>query len=310
MILTHSNIITLLECEVKFYLEYYLGMFSRIESESLFIGRVFHAAMAEMRKHGWPDAEDLIAELCYERWVATGYNPELFGKFSLEDTEAIIKAMVKNFPYHTENRPEELFLVPKEKFPFPAPFDFAGRIDDVQFLHEKKYVFDYKTCTNIDYKNDELVLSRNTQASGYVYCRNLILPEEDQAHGMIFAYVRKPSIKQTKKESEWQYRQRLMDDYGARTDFYYHIEDTPRPAGGAGPFFTWLQRIMKKAHDIVTRVNVDLIEDVTQCVNRFGKCPFLKHCTGAEPDYLREHFEQKGPDQHPELEGLEVPSPK
>ena len=145
-----------------------------------------------------------------------------------------------------------------------------GRADKLIRYNEKLWLIDHKSTTRMP---DRDFLKINAQGDTYL----LAYQERGfTVEGIVWDYVRKPSIKQTQKETPDQYFERLRADIAERPDFYFaqHLVKRWREDIEASQYDVWMtHQLLLGCHRTKTWPR-----NTNACHGNFGMCEFLPLC--------------------------------
>jgi hypothetical protein len=167
-------------------------------------------------------------------------------------------------------------------------FTYTNRLDGKIVTETYPWILEIKTTTQFD---GALLPKLNTNFQINSYWMTMLLREQQQIGGVLYRYVKKPSIKQTKKETVEQFQKRLMLDYCERPDNYFLEESLyfNQPA---------LDRFRKDFDSHLNRLLMcyatnDWPHIGLACDANYGLCPYLRYCSNPTIDTL-ETFYKKG----------------
>lgn len=158
-------------------------------------------------------------------------------------------------------------------------FKLAGKVDALIMLNGRYWLVEYKTAGQVG-KSYIDKLQLDTQITTYIYGIQRMMGIA--IDGVIYRVIRKPSIKQTKKETLNQYLDRLIADYKERTDFYLFEEKLYRSqddiAGFEADLWDLTQDMLKCMRENRWYKNTSRCQD-------WGSCEYMPLCC-HKPDAL------------------------
>lgn len=93
--------------------------------------------------------------------------------------------------------------------------ELAGKIDKIISINGNIWILDHKSTSRMPERD---MLKMSPQGDTYM----IALKEKGiQAKGIIWDYIRKPTIKMTQKETPETYKERLLADIDTRPEFYF-----------------------------------------------------------------------------------------
>lgn len=162
--------------------------------------------------------------------------------------------------------------------------ELAGKIDKIIEINGAVWIPDHKTTSRMPDRN---FLKLSPQGDTYI----LALKEKGvEAKGIIWDYIRKPSIKMTQKETPETYMERLIGDVASRPDFYFAQFQVQRWDSDIAA----TQADIWQCHKNLMTCHRDNIwpRYTCACNNNFGTCQFLTLCA-EDNDLTRQLFERR-----------------
>lgn len=294
---SQTNIGDYQKCPKYYMLTVVAGYFPKIENKNLRMGHAYHLGQDVRHKHEVKRAEVEISKyygglfplFCDEDWFSTeAYDTEIMTVIS----------MMKHSPWDMGEvmESEKEFYVPIESLGLTSKYvrQFCGKIDGVvQNKVGKLMLIDWKTQSRETLLSAEVV-ERNLQASFYFHVARRMnwWPVE----GMQFRYITKPTIRQRKKESLAEFRERIDECYRTREDYYSEV-DTYRDPNDMR-WFTNMQHTLDQIDYSID--NNAWVEHYHTCEGYYGGgCRYLPIC--QEETGAFDKFDCFGYNHHPEL---------
>ena len=275
-ILTNSTISQFKNCRKAFYYRNIEQLVPRHESESRGIGSAVHKGI----ETGSVDEALALFDDIFPS------DQEEANK--LETNKAIVRAMLEGyFELYGREWPGE--LTPELQFEVPIinpatkaqsrSFLLSGKVDGLLQENGKHWLVEYKTAGAVD-KSYVEKLMLDQQLTTYIY--GLQRQEGIKISGVIYRILRKPSIRQTKKETLEQYIERLFQDYKDRPEFYFYEEKLYRSQEDLDEFEHELwditQDLLKCRKDGLWYKNTSRCKD-------WGRCEYIPLCA-KQPDAM------------------------
>ena len=283
-LLTYSAMGQFKNCRKAFYYRNVLSIVPRIEKESRGIGSAVHKGIET------GSIEEAL------RLFDNIFPSDQEEADKLEINKAIVHAMLEGyfnlygsgFPEAEERYPEFKFKIPivnpKTKAKSKS-FMLAGKVDDLIKTNNEWWLVEYKTAGTVDKSYiDKLML--DTQITTYIYAIQKFF--NIKISGVIYRILRKPSIRQTKKETVSQFIDRLMQDYKDRPEFYFYEEKLYRSQEDLNEFEAELWDITQ---DLLKCRKEGLWYKNTSRCKDWGKCEYIPLCA-CQPDAI-ELFKEK-----------------
>lgn len=232
MKLSHSKLSCIITCPMTYFLQYREGIQPKQKKVALSLGSAVHWGLEH-------NTEDLSE---YYKQEGTFKQQDNYS-----DEQVLAEAMVHGFLKNKEHifneilihpitgerlelveETHELFITGKLKsFKYDLPHDFVGIIDLLLLVKDKDgnlffIIVDYKTSSFEPHWDDYL-----DQIYRYVFLLQSYLPEVPVLKTGIIN-LRKSRIKQTRNETQYQFRQRIKLEYEINdgTYIHWHMFDT------------------------------------------------------------------------------------
>lgn len=286
-ILTFSRIKARKNCPQAEHYRYGLHLVSRFKKEALTIGAAVHKGLElgtvegglELFENTYPndqnEQDNLEKQKATVDAMLTGYFAK-WGKWD-EDTEQEIEFKIPITNPKTKRKSKTFVL--------------AGKIDGLTKIDGQYWLIEYKTASQISEGYFER-LDLDDQITTYIYAIQKL--RGIKIAGVIYRVVKKPTIKQTQKESVEQYCERLIKDYQERQDFYFFESKFYRSQEDLKRFELELWQFVQQF--LYEKRNGINYRNTTRCLD-WGKCEYMGLCAGhADAESM---FEVKPP--HEEL---------
>lgn len=273
-ILTYSRIKSRKICPAHEHIRYDLELVPKNKRESLNIGSAVHLGL---------ETEDIDQAVNYFKDVLPADQIETN---ALEVNRVLVRAMLggyfNKFGYWSkETLKEQKFDIPiinPETGAKSKTFKLQGKIDAITVINGQYWIVEYKTASQINQGYFER-LELDDQITTYMYAAKQAFGID--AVGVIYRVLKKPSIKQTKKESLEQYCNRLLKDYLDRPEFYFFEAKYYRSADALAQFEKELWAFTKQ---YLYERNKDLhCKNASRCLD-WGKCEYMPICLQS-PDW-------------------------
>ena len=275
---TYSEIRTWKECRYKHELGYRQRLTSLVPKTYFrlgdFVHRYIDAIYREMRGDSSQNLPTVSLETLMKRldaeWAALAKKPNQFE--SEEDAKidlAIIRGMV--LAYHDHFFTKEQFegvVTEREVQCEIGGFLFGGKIDGLVKMDGKYWTMEHKTASSFS-ETDRRLLFIDDQTTQYLLLVSELYPDK-QFVGSIRNILKKPSIKQTKKETLDEYCTRVVADYRSRPEFYLNRILVTRTPEEIAAYREYLQVVAAEmAKEVVYKA------PSRDC----GMCEFMEYCT-------------------------------
>lgn len=222
-ILTSSSLVTLTSCARKYYLAYEKGLKKKDIADALRFGTAYHAGLESRGKgadalQAIKDAIATAGDTAFDEVTAEKINALLLGYFAKWGDDS-------SDPMISEITPEVEFCI---RLPFLRGFAVAGKIDGVvQMRDGRRGLIEHKTTSeDISWDSDYWHNINRDQITLYgIAIEKMKLTPVDV---YVYDVIRKPTIRQTQKETPEEYGERLLKDASeVRPDYYYARREIP-----------------------------------------------------------------------------------
>lgn len=285
--LTHSSLTDFKNCRRKYYYRNECMLVPKVRKTSLNLGSAVHKGL----EIGSVDDALKTFENIFP-------NDQQEANI-LENMKAICRAMLEGY-FNLYSPFESIQAELQYSIPIINPatgqksktYILQGKIDGLTVIDSRNWLIEYKTASSIDKSYIER-LSLDTQVTTYIYALQRFL--NIKIDGVIYRILRKPSIRQTKKETIMQYQDRLIQDYKDRPEFYFHEEQLYRSQEDLKEFEAELWEITQTM--LHCNKQEGWYRNTSRCVD-WGSCQYAPLCL-KNPD-AELLFEVREP--HEELE--------
>lgn len=222
-ILTASALAALTSCARKYYLSYELGLRKKDPADALKFGTAYHAglearAKGNERTEAVTTAIETAGDAAFDEVTAEKINALLIGYFTKWGAAA-------DDPMIAEMTPEVEFCF---KLPFLRGFAIAGKIDGIVTLRDgRRGLIEHKTTgEDISWDSDYWQHINRDQIALYGIAIEKLHLQPVEVY--VYDVIRKPTIRQTQKETPVEYGQRLTKDATeVRPDYYFARREIP-----------------------------------------------------------------------------------
>ncbi len=301
--LTHSSRGVFASCPQKFHYEYQQRLAPNRLSMPLEIGAVFHDEIdifyralrddGEFGEQGIFDAQERITEHFSKLRAGVGttvLQPYDYDKIGI--MEAICAGMVAGYVRKYEDKDHKQYKViePEQEFEIPIPttdgWSTRGKIDLVLKVRGKKQyrIMEHKTAAQISVGYVSRI-ALDKQTLRYIWAARLLsgLPIKK----IVYNVIKKPGIRQGKKETFDAFLKRVEDEYEDETKYFYREILTPTEEQIASipsddkKFVKLIERAQKTGYYPL---------NTNHCFDFNSTCPFMRLCIeGQSVDTLSDY---------------------
>ena len=306
--LHQHNMDQFLRCPYKFYMANVLGYRPRGIKKALNIGDMFAqcvyflhkgegiatcmAYVHELQKPLIEKAttqtqiDELETSVTITQSMLFGYETRFLNKNKIKVTKFNQQGGIEGFDEIDIKQ-----IVPEYKLEVPFNvgnyhYNYINRLDGKILTEKDPWILELKTSVQID--TDLLKkLNTNFQINSYWYA--ILCKDQQKIDGVLYRYIRKPSIKQKQGETPAKFRIRLSKDYQERPEFYFHEESLYFNQ----PQITNFIKDLRSHFEELTRcyVTKQWTRRGTACDANFGLCEYLKYCSNPTKETLETYYE-------------------
>ena len=287
IIVHQHDIATFQECRKRFDLSFNQHIFPRIQKKFIEVGSLFSKSVYYLHK-GTP-IENCLAyiEQKAEELKLSAVNQERINE--IEEDKVTVVAMLNGYnekfmSQNVEIIPEYNIKVPiKRKYIYSMTLD--GRIKTYQ---KDNWILEIKTTASIE-KDQITRLPCDFQIKSYAW--GLQKWAHKPVKGVLYRFIRKPSIKQKQTETIDQYLKRLMLDYINRKDFYFYEE---MPLLDQNIISDFDNEIYQMFDDLNACYKTNNWYKSPLCgKTRYGICPYFQYCSNPIEETLETFYEMR-----------------
>lgn len=268
---TYSSMSTRMNCPRKGHYRYDLRLAPVVQHKARPIGSAFH--------RGIETGSTAEALALFDRVMPRPNDQTQADQWA--NDRAVVEGMttgaLETWTRHAGGQREVQFRVPLVNPDTGRPsrsFMLAGKIDGIVDVGGQWVLEEYKSASQMNKMYvDRLEL--DTQVTMYAYAAQRQWGIEIAA--VLYRVARKPSIKQTQKETAAQYRERLIADYASRRDFYFFEFDLQRSQESLAEFERdlWVQ-----TQRYLADRRAGFHPRNTSMCTQYGGCDYMPLCLG------------------------------
>lgn len=266
-VLTHSHMQLRKNCPVAEHYRYERGLVRRAQSASLTIGSAVHRGI----ETGKVEEALRMFEGVYPSTQADQDAHEVM----MATVEAMLTgyfAAYEPFDSYEAEIPFQVPIINPDTKARSKTFDLAGKVDGLTKIDGQWWICEYKTTSQLTRAYiDRLQL--DTQITTYMY--GLQRLRSIKVAGVIYRIIKKPTIRQKQTETASQFRERVVEDYRARPEFYFDEQRLYRSQEDLEDFerelWMFTQRILQERREGIH------FKNTSRCAE-YGGCPYIPLC--------------------------------
>lgn len=162
----------------------------------------------------------------------------------------------------------------------------VGKIDNIVENQERRWIYELKNLKSLDMDRVRSIKT-DPQSSLYLEAHNRSNKKSEQLDGILYQIIRKPSIRQKKKESRGEYLVRLQEwYYDQTTGMKFHLE---RIKGSFIPGAAVINTIEKVSQQMLDcgMEREKYFQDFSYCIHDWGPCQYYDLCHGNEKENVK-----------------------
>jgi len=165
---------------------------------------------------------------------------------------------------------------------------FRGKRDGV-FISKHtqgraKWLFETKTKSRFDDDILMKIIPRDFQVLCYMLA--WYLEHNEFLKGVLYNVIRKPQLRQTKKETTEQFMERIRADIKERPDFYFSRYLCDISENEIINFSKTFQRLTTKFSEFVHQPEEEDMQHTHECNSIYGACSFIDYCASGKQNTM------------------------
>lgn len=314
ILITNSLIKTFQDCRRLFLFKYIYRFTPIVIPKPFIFGTHFGLGLDDFYSKGSIDVEEIL-EKYFDvlQEFSAHLGEEEFSEYRKQSF--ILEGLLTAYPtQYADDLKKFKYIGHEMEFKFPLPIDtetsfsynYGGKIDLVlQAVKSKEIVIqEHKTASQIN-RGYILKLALDTQVTGYLKGGDIL---GLKAKRVIYNINGKAKLRLGKKESEDDFRRRVLAEYETNPNDYFVRQELSRSGAHIDDFLTQLKEKVydidiicrasqsaSKSGDISHLFNI-CYRSENHCVTPWGTCPFIKVCSGKngmDPIELNTDFVQR-----------------
>lgn len=161
----------------------------------------------------------------------------------------------------------------------------VGKIDNIIENRNLKWVYELKNLRTLDMDRVRAIKT-DPQSALYLEIHNRQEKPKNRLDGIIYKIIRKPSIRQKKKESRKEFMQRLGSWYQEQDGgMKFHLERIKGSFIDGSAVINTVERVTQQILD-ADREKEAFFQDFSHCNSEWGPCTYYDLCHGDEKQNL------------------------
>lgn len=167
------------------------------------------------------------------------------------------------------------------QYPLNKRVTVVGKIDNTIENQRLKWIYELKNLKSLDMDRVRAIKT-DPQSALYLEIHNRQEPKKDRLDGIIYKIIRKPSIRQKKKESRKEFMLRLGAWYQASSDgLKFHLERIKGSFIDGGAVVNTVEKVAQQMIDCEGQKE-NYFQDFSYCMHDWGACMYYDLCHGDE----------------------------
>lgn len=293
LFVSYSSINGFRRCPRYYYWKYIRRLERKIFKLPFIVGRIMHTGVQALFSD--PDTAEKAIKKKYkeEAQKARTEFPEMavYQEEDLNETEYVTLGMFKAFRVYYRKFLEGAKHVASEKairYDLNNRVVIVGAMDNIVESQKKNWGYELKNLKSLDMERVSAIKT-DPQTSLYFPAHNRSVPKQERLDGILYQIIRKPQIRQKKKESRGEYFRRLEEWYMDQTDgMKFHLERVKRDdieARGEA-MLKMVEKVSKQMLDAGFNKE-NYFQDQSYCIHEWGQCQFYDLCHGDEEKNIK-----------------------
>lgn len=290
LFISYSGMSGFRKCPRYYYWKYIRRLEKATFKLPFIVGRIMHHGIQVLFEHPQKAEEEIKKKFRQEAQDARQKFPEMstWDEEGLASQEYLTVGMLaafrtyfKKFLGATQHLATEKVL----QYPLNKRVVVVGKIDNIIKNQDKKWIYELKNLRTLDMDRVRAIKT-DPQTALYLEIHNRQEPKKDRLDGIIYKIIRKPSIRQKKKESRKEFMQRLGHWYQDVGDgLKFHLERIKGSFIHGEAVINTVEKVTQQILD-ADREKEAFFQDFSHCNHDWGACTYYDLCHGDEEKNL------------------------
>lgn len=286
LFISYSGMSGFRKCPRYYYWKYIRRLEKATFKLPFIVGRIMHHGIQILFEHPAKAEDEIKKKFRQEAQDARKKFPEMstWDEEGLASQEYLTVGMLaafrnyfKKFLAGTKHIATEKVL----KYALNKRVTIVGKIDNVIQNQEKKWIYELKNLRTLDMDRVRAIKT-DPQSALYLEVHNRQEPKKDRLDGIIYKIIRKPSIRQKKKESRKEFMLRLGSWYQDQGDgLKFHLERIKGSFIDGDAVINTVEKVTQQILD-ANREKEAFFQDFSHCIHDWGMCTYYDLCHGDE----------------------------
>lgn len=291
LFVSYSSMSGFRKCPRYYYWKYVRRLEKRTFNMAFIVGRIMHHGIQTLFSDPKHADQEIRKKYKMEAQIARKEFPQIstWDEENLIAQEYLTTGMLNAFKVYFSK-----FLGATKHIATEKPLLYAlnkrvtivGKIDNIIANQQKKWIYELKNLKSLDM--DRIKAIRTDPQSGlYLEVHNRQEKKSDRLDGIIYKIIRKPQIRQKKKESRREFLVRLSEWYTDQTDgLKFHLERIKGSFISGEAVINTVEKVSQQMID-ADREKENYFQDFSACVRDWGVCQMYDLCHGDEKANLK-----------------------
>lgn len=289
---SYSSMSAFRKCPRFYYWKYVRRLEKRSLNVAFIVGRIMHTGIQTLFSD--PDGAEkaLKKKYNFEAQQARVEYPEMstWEEDKLKENEYLTTGMLTSYRQYFSKFISGTKHIATEKaikYQLNKRVMVVGKIDNILLNQAKRWMFEMKHLKSLDMDRVNAIKT-DPQSGLYLEAHNRQEKEKSkQLDGIIYQIIRKPSIKQKKKESKREYFVRLSEWYHDQTDgLKMHLERIKGSFISGDAVMNTVDKVSQQIIDADFQKR-EFFQDFSACIRDWGRCSMYELCHGDEEKEIK-----------------------
>jgi len=286
LFVSYSSMSGFRKCPRYYYWKYVRRLEKRTFNLAFIVGRVMHHGIQTLFSDPERADKEIRKKLKEESQAARKEFPQIstWDEENLSAQEYITTGMLDAFKIYFRKFLGATKHIATEKallYPLNKRVTIVGKIDNIIENQHKKWIYELKNLKSLDMDRIKAIKT-DPQSALYLEVHNRQEKPRNRLDGIIYKIIRKPQIRQKKKESRREFLVRLSEWYTDQTDgLKFHLERIKGSFVKGEAVINTVEKVSQQMIDAGGEKD-EYFQDFSQCVRDWGLCQMYTLCHEGE----------------------------
>lgn len=291
LFVSHSSMSGFRKCPRYYYWKYIRRLEKPEFRIPFLVGRVMHHGIQTLFSKPEKAEKELKKKYKEEAQKARAEFPQMasYEEEDLAEQEYLTLGMLQAYKLYFKKFLGKTTHIATEK---PIRFELnkrvvvVGKIDNIVENQEKRWMYELKNLKSLDMDRVRGIKT-DPQSSLYMATHNRSVKKSERLDGILYQIVRKPSIRQKKKESRGEFLNRLQEWYHDQSQgMKFHLERIKGSFVSGDAMINTVEQVSQQMLACGTEKE-KYFQDFSACIRDWGRCTMYDLCHGDEKENLK-----------------------